>query len=77
MEEDSTCLPLSAKTGRHLQQLQQAIYDNLNIIRVYSKPPGQEADFSAPFVLKKDSTVKEFADKVHKDFVKNLKSSRV
>lgn len=77
MEEDWSCLPVSATTGRNLERLQQAIFDNLEIIRVYARPPGQEADFSAPFVLKHGSTVEEFAGKVHKDFVNNLKSSRV
>ena len=77
LEEDWACLPISATTGRHLEQLQMAIYENLNIIRVYSKPPGQEADLSTPFVLKKGSTIEEFAGKVHKDFVNNLKASRV
>ncbi len=77
LEEDWACLPISATTGRHLERLQLTIYDKLNIIRVYSKPPGREADISAPFVLKKGSTVEEFAGKVHKDFVNNLKASRV
>lgn len=77
LEEDWACMPISATTGRHLERLQEAIFEGLDIIRVYSKPPGRETDFSAPFVLKKDSTVEEFAGKVHKDFVKKLKASRV
>ena len=77
LEEDWACLPISATTGRHLDRLKQAIFEGLNIIRVYSKPPGREADFSKPFVLEKDSTVEDFAGKVHRDFVKNLKASRV
>ena len=45
--------------------------------RRYSKPPGDEPDPTAPFVLKKGSTVEEFAGKVHQDFVDNLKSARI
>jgi len=62
---------------RNLERLQRAIYGNLDIIRVYSKPPGKEADLSASFVLKRDSTIEEFAVKIHKDFVNKLKASRV
>jgi ribosome-interacting GTPase 1 len=32
---------------------------------------------SNPFVLKKGSTIDEFAQKVHKDFYQNLKTARV
>ena len=60
-----------------LKELQQKIFLELNLIRVYSKPPGKPADYSAPFVLKKGSTVEELAGKVHKDFLINLKSARV
>ena len=49
----------------------------LEIIRVYSKAPGQEADFTAPFVLKKGSTVAEMAGKVHQDFVDRFKTARI
>ncbi len=77
LDEDWSCLPVSATTGRNLERLQQAIYDNLDIIRVYAKPPGKEPDLGAPFVLKRDSTVEDFAANIHKDFVTKLKASRV
>jgi hypothetical protein len=70
-------LPISATTGRNLDELKQAIFDRLGIVRVYSKPPGKEPDFTAPFVLKQGGTVEEFAGKVHKDFLENLKFARI
>jgi hypothetical protein len=70
-------LPVSATTGRHLDDLRQLVYERLDIIRVYSKPPGKDADFSEPFVMKRGGTIEEFASKVHKDFVEGLKSARV
>lgn len=76
-ESDWTILPLSARSGRHLEALKQAVFDRLEVVRVYSKPPGKEADFTAPFVLEKGSTVADFARKVHKDFYENLKSARI
>jgi ribosome-interacting GTPase 1 len=57
--------------------LKQVLYKRLGIIRVYSKPPGKEPDYSAPFVLKQGDTIADLAAKVHKDFVENLKSARV
>lgn len=70
-------LPISAETGRGLEAFKWTVYERLGIIRVYSKPPNKEADLTAPFVLKKGSTVEVFAGKVHQDFVKELKSARI
>jgi len=70
-------LPVSAETGRNLDQMRRAVFDMLEIIRVYSKPPGEEPDRSAPFVLEKGSTVEVFAAKVHRDFLETLKTARI
>jgi ribosome-interacting GTPase 1 len=70
-------LPLSATTGRNLDQLKRAILDQLDIIRIYSKAPGKEPDLETPFILKRGSTIEDFARKVHKDFYENLKTARV
>lgn len=75
--EDWMLLPVSAETGRNLDQMKRAVFDLLEIIRVYSKPPGEEPDRSAPFVLDKGSTVEEFAAKVHRDFLETLKTARI
>lgn len=77
LEDEWPLLPVSATNARGLDELKQAVYDTLKIMRVYSKPPGSEPDFSAPFVLSHGDTVEEFAGKVHKDFIENLKSARV
>lgn len=76
MGDEWPLIPVSATTGRNLERLKWAIFDGLEIIRVYSKPPGEEPDLNAPFVLKKGSTVAEFAGQVHQDFLENLKSAR-
>ena len=70
-------IPVSIATGRNLDQMKQAVIERLEIIRVYSKAPGKEADLSSPFVLKKGSTVENFAGKVHKDFTNRLKVAKV
>ncbi len=77
LEEDWPMLPISVATGRNIEQFKQAVFEALDIIRVYSKPPGKQPDFSMPFVLKRGSTVVEFAAKVHKDFLEQLKWARV
>jgi ribosome-interacting GTPase 1 len=67
----------SVTTGRNLDLLKATIVERLNIIRVYSKSHGQKPDRSSPFVLKKGSTIVDFACKVHQDFAQKLKAAKV
>jgi ribosome-interacting GTPase 1 len=57
--------------------MKQAIYEKLEIMRVYTQAPGEQAKLHLPFVLPIGSTVEEFAGKVHQDFAKNMKSARL
>lgn len=76
-EGECPLLPVSAAAGRNFDALKQAIFDRLEVIRVYARPPGKPPDYERPFVLKKGSTVADLARKVHRDFYENLKSARV
>lgn len=64
---------ISAREGRGLGEFKKAIYQALNIIRVYTKTPGSKADMTDPMVLEKGSTLEEAAQALHKDFYQNLK----
>ena len=46
-------------------------------MRIYTKAPGQEPDFTTPFILKRGGTVMDLAGKIHKDFLEQLKTARV
>jgi len=70
-------LPISAKEGMNLEELKKEVYQLLDIIRVYTKTPGKEADFTEPVILKKHSTVEDVALSVHKDFVVKLRYARI
>lgn len=77
METDWPCLPVSVLTGRNISEMKQRVFDTLKVMRIFSKPFGEEPDLSAPFVIEKGATVEEFALKLHRDFFENLKSARV
>ncbi len=77
LEGNFTLFAVSALTHRNLAQLTSEIYQRLQIIRVYTKAPGKEPDLTAPFVLKKGSTVEQLAVKIHQDFLRQLKAARV
>jgi len=68
---------VSAKEGTGLEELKVAIYQMLDIIRVYTKTPGQKPDFTDPIVLERGSTLEDAAAAVHKDFARKLKFARI
>jgi ribosome-interacting GTPase 1 len=64
---------ISAREGNSLEEFKRAIYQALNIVRVYTKTPGSKADLTDPMILEKGSTLEEAAESLHKDFYQNLK----
>jgi ribosome-interacting GTPase 1 len=70
-------LAVSINTGLNLDRLRALLFERLEIIRIYSKPPGEKPDLTAPFVMPKGSTLLEFAGGVHHDFSERLKSARL
>ncbi len=70
-------LPTSAKAGSGLDDVRDAAYDLLGVIRVYTKVPGKPADRSSPFAIPEGSTVADLARAVHRDLEQSLKFARV
>ncbi|MBW7995443.1 MAG: TGS domain-containing protein [Candidatus Glassbacteria bacterium] len=76
-ETDITALPVSADSGRGLDELRQVIWDTLRVIRVYSKTPGSKAELREPYVLAAGSTVTDFAETVHRELAEQYKYARI
>jgi len=70
-------LGISAKNGAGLEDLRLKIFEVLDIIRVYTKTPGQKADLNDPIILARGSTLADAAEDVHKDFRAKLKFARL
>jgi ribosome-interacting GTPase 1 len=68
---------ISALLGSGIETLRGRIFEILEIIRIYSKPPGKKINLNDPFVLRKGSTVVDAAAMIHKDFAENLKFARI
>jgi ribosome-interacting GTPase 1 len=77
LEDEWPIISVSAETGRNLDKLKQAVFDSLDILRVYSKAPDEEPDFSKPVVMKNGATLEDFTKEIHKDFHQNLKFAKV
>jgi len=74
---DLPAIPVSALRADGLEDLRRAIFRALDVIRVYTKAPGQKPDLADPVVLKRGSTALDAAESVHKDFGRNLKYAQV
>ena len=70
-------IAVSAAKGIGLEELKTRIYEVLDIIRVYTKAPGQKPDPTDPIILKRGSTLADAAAEVHKDFRAKMKYARI
>jgi len=77
LEIELPLIPISTANNRNFEKFNKKIFESLEIIRIYSKPPGKEPDLTKPFILKNGNTVEDLAGKVHHDFIHNLKTARV
>jgi ribosome-interacting GTPase 1 len=68
---------IAAEHGTGLEELRDALYRFLNVIRVYTKQPSKPPDLTSPFTCPVGSTLVEMAGLVHRDFTEKLKSARI
>jgi hypothetical protein len=68
---------VSAVTGEGLGELGTWLIDHLEVVRVYTKVPGRDADMSRPFTVRRGDTVEHVARLVHKDVARTLRYARV
>jgi small GTP-binding protein len=67
----------SAETGEGLDSLRRAVFELLDVIRVYTKAPGKKLERVAPYILKRGSRLIDLAGHVHQDFLAQLKYARL
>ena len=70
-------LTMSARTGVGLEELGSFLFRALEIVRVYTKTPGEKADSDKPFTVRRGGTVHDVACMVHRDLARGLKFARM
>lgn len=68
---------ISVESGHGIDQFKRALFEVMQISRVFTKQPGKEADLGEPFVLPVGSTVRDLAGKIHKEILANFRFGRV
>lgn len=69
-------LVTSTDSGVGLEQIGALLFDELKIVRVYTKIPGKPPQKDRPFTVRRGSTVLDVARLVHKDLAGSLKYAR-
>ncbi|MCX8193954.1 MAG: TGS domain-containing protein [Candidatus Pacearchaeota archaeon] len=69
-------LSVSALTKQNISELKDKIFSKLKLIRIFTKEPGKPRSLQ-PIILKKGSTVKDLAEKIHKSFVEKFSHALV
>jgi hypothetical protein len=70
-------LPISCKTGEGLDKLGKALFETLDIIRVYTKETGERRPSKNPFILKRGTVIRDLAKLIHSDFLIRFANARV
>ncbi len=68
---------VSVETADGMDKLGEVLFRQLNIIRVYAKPPGRKPDMDEPFTLPAGSTVMDLAMAIHRQLAEKLKFARI
>ena len=68
---------ISTRAGDGIDGLPAELFRLLNIIRVYSKPPGKKADMEDPFTLPAGATVMDLANAIHRQLAEKLRFARI
>ena len=74
---DFEVLPVSVESGQGLDEIGPLLFERLQVVRVYTKVPGEPADMGRPFTLRKGQTVFDLAGLVHKDIARGFKYARL
>jgi len=62
----SDVITVSADSDINIDKLRDRIYDELQFIRIYMRPKGGETDFKEPLIIRKNSSVLDVCNKLHR-----------
>ena len=70
-------LVVSAEKGEGIPELKEAIFQKLNLMRLFMKEVGKNPDLDEPMIVRKGITIAGVCGKIHRDFVKKFKYAKI
>ena len=76
-KSDYEFVAISAESETNLDTLKEKIFQELDLIRIYMRPKGEETDYEEPLIVKRGSSIEDIADKIHGELKRDLRYTRV
>ena len=74
IDELPNYVPISSRDNWNIDDLMENIWQQCNMMRVYTKPKGQVPDYDEPVVLHASNpTVEQFCNRIHKSIMEQFK----
>lgn len=70
-------VPISCENKIGLEKIGEVLFQTLDLIRIYTKEPGNRKHSVRPFTLQKGKTVADLAKSIHSDFKRDFAFARV
>jgi small GTP-binding protein len=70
-------IPISAEKRINLDLLKEKIYEKLEFIRIYLKPPGGKPDFNEPLIMRRGATIADVCRKLHRGMLESFRYAKV
>ncbi len=71
------CAAVSAAQALGLDALRHELFARLDVVRVYTRAPGQPVDRARPFVLRRGQTLEDLAESIHKEWRERIRYAQV
>jgi len=69
----SDVIPVSADSGINIDLVKEKIYEKLDFIRLYMRPKGGETDYKEPLIIRRNSTIEDVCNKLHRNLKKEFR----
>jgi small GTP-binding protein len=69
----SKVIPVSADSGINIDLVKEKIFEKLDFIRIYMRPKGGETDYKEPLIIRRNSTVENVCNKLHRNMKKEFR----
>lgn len=76
-EENKTIEGMQVYPFINVDKTKKLLYDNLNLITIFTKKPGEKDSDKIPVALRQNGTVADLCNLLHKDFIQKFKFARV
>ena len=70
-------IAISADKDNNFDGIKEAIYNQLDLIRIYLRPKGGVADYKEPLIIPRGSSVITICEKIHRDVKRNFRYAYV